>query len=347
MKVNGVTSGSVLVQEAEVRYGGGGSSFPDEAAALLSEVVAHPDPWIDQAMVSQAPELDRGLLFGQPPVVVASCGEVILQLLWWWDADTSVHDHGFEGAFLVLDGRSVHWTRPHGGEGPSPGSVEVLTPGAVRAIREGPSSTHVVVHVARPTLTLVLRTRGISGLQRRYGRAHSASPDSTPELRRRLLLLDALAHAQRLSVDRVRAWVREASAEEQIYAALTLAVVEPEALAAVGWSTSLVAELEATRHDQRLTWLLKRLPEPEREQLALCWALSRGAQPTSPTRAQLIELLAREDQLRAAVLRHLPALEGPLADLLAPCVPGLREILFGLRAARQHLPEEVDREDPA
>src|SRR5262245_11148107 len=46
--------------------------------------------------------------FGQPPINVYLGHKFIIEILLWLDSTTSIHQHGFGGAFGVLQGSSLH-----------------------------------------------------------------------------------------------------------------------------------------------------------------------------------------------------------------------------------------------
>src|ERR1700743_3407364 len=46
--------------------------------------------------------------FGEPEIVVYSHPRFYIQLLFWLDGTTAIHQHEFSGAFHVLHGSSIH-----------------------------------------------------------------------------------------------------------------------------------------------------------------------------------------------------------------------------------------------
>src|SRR4051812_12238674 len=46
--------------------------------------------------------------FGEPELVVYSHRRFYIQLLFWMEGTTAIHQHGFSGAFHVLHGSSIH-----------------------------------------------------------------------------------------------------------------------------------------------------------------------------------------------------------------------------------------------
>jgi hypothetical protein len=51
---------------------------------------------------------DLAAKFGDPPLTVFSGRRFYIQVLFWLEGSTSIHRHGFSGAFTVLDGSSLH-----------------------------------------------------------------------------------------------------------------------------------------------------------------------------------------------------------------------------------------------
>jgi hypothetical protein len=113
--------------------------------------------------------------FGQPPLVLYSAADFFIQVLTWFEGTTDVHQHGFDGAFAVAEGASLHvpyrFAR-HGTEADGhlvsgqlieTGPPEVLVPGDVRPIAAGFGFVHALFHLERPTVTIVVRN-GSSGL---------------------------------------------------------------------------------------------------------------------------------------------------------------------------------------
>jgi hypothetical protein len=106
--------------------------------------------------------------FGQPPVCVANAGRFMIQVLFWVDGTTSIHQHGFSGAFQVLAGSRFH--AAYGFEKSDRVNdhlllgkltfreAELLERGATRPIVPGPGFIHALFHLDRPSLTLVART---------------------------------------------------------------------------------------------------------------------------------------------------------------------------------------------
>ena len=106
--------------------------------------------------------------FGQPPVIVYREDDFYVQVLIWLEGVTDIHQHGFDGAFRVVEGSSLHVPYRFGigelladdhlrvGE-LSMEAPEVLQRGAVRAIPAGDEFIHALFHLERPSVTVVVR----------------------------------------------------------------------------------------------------------------------------------------------------------------------------------------------
>ena len=95
---------------------------------------------------------------------------MLIDIYFWIDPETSLHDHGFVGAFTNLAGESLHCVYGLGSVAePAPGvilssldlqTVERLDQGSVRPILGGRKFVHRVWHISRPTVTMCVRTAG-------------------------------------------------------------------------------------------------------------------------------------------------------------------------------------------
>lgn len=115
--------------------------------------------------------------FGQPPIIVHAEAGFYIQVLFWLDATTTIHQHGFGGAFGVLHGSSLHSTYRFACEDDrAPNllsgrlehlSSELLERGAVRSIEPG-HMIHALFHLDRPSVSVVVRTWGSERQRRQY-----------------------------------------------------------------------------------------------------------------------------------------------------------------------------------
>ena len=123
--------------------------------------------WVNRA-ASLPQQLDLRSNFGQPPLTVWRTDRFVVDLYFWVDTETSIHDHSFSGAFTNLTGQSLNCTYQfergvQADEGVLLGSLlldraEHLKPGDICTITAGPKFIHRVWHLDCPTITLVPRT---------------------------------------------------------------------------------------------------------------------------------------------------------------------------------------------
>ena len=192
-------------------------AFPALATAGLRELGPPPSPidlvrWVHETSTLPR-QSDPDGSFGDPPIDVFRCERLYIQVLFWVDGTTTVHEHAFAGAFRVLEGSSLHSTyrftasrryseRLHLGELELV-DVELLGKGDVRQILAGAP----LVHSLPPRSALGLRRRvnpraQASGRpQLSYSRGGIAfDPFAKPELMTKRIqtldLLDALHHPE-------------------------------------------------------------------------------------------------------------------------------------------------------
>ena len=139
------------------------------AEELIARLVAA--PWLpEQHTLDQA--------FGQPPITLYRHPRFYIEALFWDVGTTGIHQHGFSGAFCVLDGSSLH-TRYRFDEQLAVDerlrlgqlaltSVELLERGSVRPIPSGPALIHSTFHLDTPSLTLVVRTPADGSIEYEY-----------------------------------------------------------------------------------------------------------------------------------------------------------------------------------
>jgi hypothetical protein len=107
--------------------------------------------------------------FGQPPVTLFRSRRFYIESLFWLDASTSIHEHGFSGAFQVLAGSSIETRYSFEPQRTFDGhfvlgrlavaSTSLLRRGDVRSIASGPGRlVHALFHLERPSVTIVVRT---------------------------------------------------------------------------------------------------------------------------------------------------------------------------------------------
>jgi hypothetical protein len=162
------------VEEAWRRADYSDSSFPNIAKSAIEEAdfLKDLDPESILSWVLTTPVLpqqqDTMGRFGQPPVTLFYGPRFCIDVYFWMESTTTIHDHGFCGAFTVLQGSSVQ-TRYlfknrreinpyfYAGELSCEGA-EMLRLGEVRAIHPGEEFIHSVFHLEHPSVTLCIRT---------------------------------------------------------------------------------------------------------------------------------------------------------------------------------------------
>lgn len=106
--------------------------------------------------------------FGQPEIIVFDHPRFYIQVLFWMDGTTDIHQHTFSGAFHVMDGSSIHsifkfenrielTEHFHLGD-LQMSKTELLEKGQTREIRSGRSFIHSLFHLETPSVTVVVRT---------------------------------------------------------------------------------------------------------------------------------------------------------------------------------------------
>jgi len=159
-------------------------AFPDIAAEALDALP--PSSHFDREAFLDA-ELDpyrpgrreRAPLgaFGQPGVTVCFGRDFVIEVYFWVDSVSGVHDHPFKGVFTILEGFSVHatydWAEDDGPQGRlrtgalTQTGLELLEAGAVRRFsRRAHPLIHALVHVPVPSMSMVVRTTRADGYRR-------------------------------------------------------------------------------------------------------------------------------------------------------------------------------------
>jgi hypothetical protein len=154
-----------------------------------------------------------GSPFGQPPVTVYDSERFYVDVYFWLDGTTQIHQHGFAGAFQVLGGGSIE-TRYGFAErlrvdrdlllgDLRVDDVRRLRPGDSRPIWPGSRTIHALFHLDRPSATVVARTSRLgSDPQYTYGFPGVAyDPERLPQrLTQCLELLARIEHPERLEL---------------------------------------------------------------------------------------------------------------------------------------------------
>lgn len=120
--------------------------------------------------------------FGQPNINVFEGERFYIVALFWLDGSTTVHQHGFSGAFHVLAGGSVHTAleftqRERLSANFKVGQlvqkkIEILKAGDTRPIVGGGSMIHSLFHLDYPSVTIVVRTNTDPGAEVQFDYAY-------------------------------------------------------------------------------------------------------------------------------------------------------------------------------
>ena len=114
------------------------------------------------------PQRDLRGNFADPPVTIYSGPRFHIDVYFWFEATTAMHQHAFCGAFQVLMGSSIHsWYEFERREVINTfceiGDIslklcEILEKGDVQAIWPGRQYIHSLFHLDQPSATIVVRT---------------------------------------------------------------------------------------------------------------------------------------------------------------------------------------------
>ncbi len=188
--------------------------FPALAQTALDErpPVAHVDlsAFLREFLLNDEQAFQTRSGFGQPELVVYHHARFYIQVLFWLDGTTDIHQHEFSGAFHVLAGSSIH---AHFALAQARAisahlqlgdvqlrKIELLETGRTVPIISGPGGIHSLFHLETPSVTVVVRTHNDPGTgpQFNYLSPHVAfDPLARDALTaRREQILDALAQIE-------------------------------------------------------------------------------------------------------------------------------------------------------
>jgi len=166
--------------------------FPEIAAQALAELdlPSRVDPWDIIRWVHTTASLpeqhDLEGRFGDPPITLFVGPRFFIDVYFWLDGTTSIHQHSFTGAFQVLLGSSIHSRysfredkiiNEHFSVGQlTLEDVQLLKLKDVRKILPGRDFIHSLFHLDRPSATITIRTEQTpsAALQYEYRKPHFA-----------------------------------------------------------------------------------------------------------------------------------------------------------------------------
>jgi hypothetical protein len=311
------------------------AAFSDIAADVLRErpPSAHVDPfdvvrWVHETPVL-VPQADIDSKFGQPPITVFRTEGFSIDVLFWVDGTTAIHQHGFSGAFHVMQGSSLQSTYRYArtrryseqllsGQLDLVG-VELLVRGDVRPILAGAGLVHALFHLDRPSVSVVVRTPSdaFAGPQYTYSRSGLAwDPFAKSEAAvRKSQTLDLLHTLEHPEFERLaRALVQRADAF-LAFRILTRLAKRFES------QDKYAAFLESVRPSHAdLLGPLKAYAEEERRDEYIIARRRLAKQP--------------EHRFLLALLLNLPA-RGPIFDVIRRAFPGPEPAATVLRWLRE------------
>jgi hypothetical protein len=116
--------------------------------------------------------------FGQPELIAFNDTRFYIQILFWLEGTTEIHQHEFSGAFHVMGGSSVHSefdfvsarsVTPHIRTGDlRVKQIELLETGRTVPITSGRDCIHSLFHLDSPSITVVIRTHHDPGTGPQY-----------------------------------------------------------------------------------------------------------------------------------------------------------------------------------
>ncbi len=116
--------------------------------------------------------------FGQPELVAFNHQRFYIQILFWMEGTTDIHQHEFSGAFHVMRGSSIHAEFDFvGAQSVTPHlrigdlqmkEIELLETGRTVPITSGRECIHSLFHLDTPSVTVVVRTQHDPGTGPQY-----------------------------------------------------------------------------------------------------------------------------------------------------------------------------------
>jgi hypothetical protein len=151
------------------------AAFADIAAKALDEMPPHQhlNAWEVIRWLHTTPQLPRQMdvegRFGNPPITLFVGNRFYIDIYFWLDGTTSIHQHAFSGAFQLLLGSSIHSQYEFRQEAQINQhlaigqvdfkQVELLEVGQTRKIVSGNRFIHSLFHLDRPSATITVRTQ--------------------------------------------------------------------------------------------------------------------------------------------------------------------------------------------
>ena len=204
--------------------------FPAIAAEFLrnADLVSKVSPWdilewgLKQTEFPRQKDINAN--FGDPPITLYTAPKFYIDVYFWFEGTTAIHQHGFCGAFQVLHGSSIHSWYEFECEDAVNKFVqigrmslkvcELLETGAVQEIWGGRQYIHSLFHLDSPSATICVRTeRSPLDLPQYTYLKPSLALDPFYEeetIKKKLQIISAMARAKRPNMDdRIRELIEE------------------------------------------------------------------------------------------------------------------------------------------
>ncbi len=215
--------------------------FPALAAEALrgADLPSKVDAWEIIEWTLQEPDLpaqkDPHANFGDPPITLFAGPRFYIDVYFWLEGTTTIHQHAFYGAFQVLLGSSLHsWYDFDRTDSVNAyleigemrlKTCELLKVGDVLEIVAGRRYIHSLYHLDQPSATIVVRTEGSSQHLPQYS-YHKPSLAFDPSFdhaatTKRLQCIRALYSVHHPDADRLAERLLETSDFQTSYAVLS------------------------------------------------------------------------------------------------------------------------------
>ena len=157
-------------------------AFPELARIAIDEAPPSKnvglEEMIHEFLVNDEQPFQSQSGFGQPELVAFNDPRFYIQILFWMEGTTEIHQHEFSGAFHVMQGSSVHSefdfvgarsVTPHLRIGDlRMKQIELLETGRTVPITSGRECIHSLFHLDTPSVTVVVRTHHDPGTGPQY-----------------------------------------------------------------------------------------------------------------------------------------------------------------------------------
>lgn len=217
--------------------------LPGIAAAALreAELPARINPWDIIRWVHATADLPRQqdphAKFGDPPITLFVGQRFHIDVYYWLDSTTAIHQHTFSGAFQVLLGGSVQSNYEFKGKREinshlvvgdiSLKDVSLLGKGDIQEIHSGPRFIHSLFHLERPSATIVIRSSFAAGkpVQFNYLKPHLAINPffDEPWMARKVQTVSLLLSANHPEADQIIGDLLDAADFHTTFAVLDMA----------------------------------------------------------------------------------------------------------------------------